>query len=185
MKFTNRSIQSLKSKSERYEVWEDNGKGFGLRISLAGRKSCLFMYRFNGRARRMTLGNYPKTSLADAHEAHATARKQLEKGIDPGKIKVQANQEERESLTVQQLSPEALKVLEEIQSAEYRIRVAFPLPVSRQAGYTRQHKPCIIQESRQTENRALHSARFTPDSRQSDDCYGYFPAGGIQDTQSC
>ena len=109
MKFTNRSIQSLKPKPERYEVWEDNGKGFGMRISPTGRKSWLFMYRFDGRARRMTLGTYPKTSLADANEAHATARKQLGKGIDPGKDKVQANQEDRESLTVKLLIDEYIE----------------------------------------------------------------------------
>ena len=28
MKFTNTSIKALKAKSERYEQWEDNGKGF-------------------------------------------------------------------------------------------------------------------------------------------------------------
>jgi hypothetical protein len=73
MKFTGRSIRKLKPKSEHYEVREDNGKGFGFRISPAGRKSWLLIYRFDGKSRRMTLGIYPKNSPADAHFKHAKA----------------------------------------------------------------------------------------------------------------
>ena len=36
--FTNVSIKALKPKSERYETWEDNGKGFWVRVSSAGAK---------------------------------------------------------------------------------------------------------------------------------------------------
>lgn len=42
------------------------------------------MYRFDGVARRMTIGTYPALTLSEAHELHAKARQALEKGIDPG-----------------------------------------------------------------------------------------------------
>ena len=80
MKFTNASIKALKTESERYEAWEENGKGFGIRVSPVGRKSWIYMYRFEGRARRMTLGVYPAMTLADAHVKHAEARKAPGKG---------------------------------------------------------------------------------------------------------
>ena len=56
MRFTNRAIDALKPKSERFEVWADGHRGFGLRVSPAGRKTFIYMYRFDGTARRMTLG---------------------------------------------------------------------------------------------------------------------------------
>ena len=76
MKFTDRGILALKSKSERYERWEDGRTGFGIRVSPRGRKSWLYMYRFNGKARRMTLGVYPNMSLADARIDLVAAKKQ-------------------------------------------------------------------------------------------------------------
>ena len=55
MRLTDRSVAALKVKPERYEVWEDG------RIAPSGRKSWLFMYRFAGKARRMTFGTYPRS----------------------------------------------------------------------------------------------------------------------------
>jgi integrase len=109
MKFTNTSIKALRFKSERYEQWEDNGKGFGVRVSPSGRKSWIFMYRYEGRARRMTLGVYPKVTLADAHSAHADARKSLEKGNDPGSILTVANKEAIQAPTMSQLVDEYIE----------------------------------------------------------------------------
>ena len=109
MKFTNTSIKALKAKSERYEQWEDNGKGFGIRVSPSGRKSWIFMYRYEGRARRMTLGVYPKMTLADAHYAHADARKSLEKGDDPGSILTEANKESIQAPTMARLVDEYIE----------------------------------------------------------------------------
>ncbi len=86
MRFTDRSTAALKPKGERYEAWEDGRTGFGIRVSLTGRKSWLFMYRFDGRARRMTLGVYPTMPLVTARLKHAEAKKLLSEGIDPGEI---------------------------------------------------------------------------------------------------
>ena len=109
MKFTNRSLQALKPQAGRYTEWKDSGEGFGIRVTPKGRKSFIYMFRFDGRPRMMTLGTYPKVSLADANEKHAKARKQLEKGIDPGEVQVEANQEARKALTVKQLVDEYIE----------------------------------------------------------------------------
>lgn len=86
MKFTSRSLDALKPEAKRYERWETNGRGFGIRVSPSGVKSFVFLYRFGGKLRRMTLGAYPQTALATAHKAHATALEKLAQTppVDPG-----------------------------------------------------------------------------------------------------
>ncbi len=109
MKFTDRAIQSIKPEGERFEVWEDNGKGLGLRVSSVGRKSWVFLYRFEGKPRRLTLGHYPAMSLADAHAAHAKARQMLERGTDPGALEVSARERARKAPTVADLAGEFME----------------------------------------------------------------------------
>ena len=55
MRFTDRGIQAIKPGRKRFELWEDGRTGLGLRVSPAGRKSWLYMYRFGGKPRRMRL----------------------------------------------------------------------------------------------------------------------------------
>ena len=100
-KLTDTRIKALRPRKSRYEVWD--GRGFGVRVAPSGRKSFVFVYHFNGRPRRMTLGTYPALSLADANHALAWARKQLEKGIDPGELVVTERRAEREAETFKEL----------------------------------------------------------------------------------
>ncbi len=109
MKFTDASIRSLKPESDRYEKWETNGRGFGLRVSPKGRKSFLFMYRVNGVSRRMTIGVYPAITLSEARTAHAKARQQLEKGSDPGRELVEQKRGERDASTINGLIDEYIE----------------------------------------------------------------------------
>jgi integrase len=109
MKFTDRSIQAIKPQEKRFEVWETNGKGFGLRVQPTGRKSWVFLYRFQGKVRRMTFGEYPGMGLADAHVAHANACKLLEKEIDPGTLGQAVKEEARTAPTVGDLVTEFIE----------------------------------------------------------------------------
>ncbi len=113
MRFTDRALRALTPKRQRYEVWEDNGKGLGLRISPSGRKSFIFMYRYAGKTRRMTLGVFAPPpdglTLADAHLKHAEARKLLIRGIDPGAADVEARRALRDAPTVSDLAAEYLE----------------------------------------------------------------------------
>ncbi len=56
MRFTDRGIAGLKTKDQRYEVWEDGHTGLGLRIGTTGRKSWFFIFGLVTRSRGMKLG---------------------------------------------------------------------------------------------------------------------------------
>jgi integrase len=108
MRFTDRSIRALKAKAERYEVWEDGRTGLGVRISTVGRKSWIYMYRFDGKPRRMTLGVYPAMTLANARVAHAKAKETRDRGVDPGAAHVEQHRADRQAPTVADLAEEYL-----------------------------------------------------------------------------
>lgn len=61
-------------------------KGLYLLVSDTGRY-WRFNYRYQGKQKTLALGVYPDTSLADAREKHAEARKFLAKDIDPAGVK--------------------------------------------------------------------------------------------------
>jgi integrase len=61
------------------------------------------MYRFDGNARRMTLGTYPAVGIADAHMKHAKAKADLQKGIDPAAKEIDRKSTERAAETVAEL----------------------------------------------------------------------------------
>jgi integrase len=82
MALTDLTIQKLKPKPKRYEMAD--GRGLYIRVMPSGTKSWVFRYQFDGAPRRMTLGTYPGISLAQAHERHNIALKELQQGIDPG-----------------------------------------------------------------------------------------------------
>jgi len=106
MKFTDRKIKNLKPNKDRYEVWE--GNGLGIRVAPSGRKSWIFMYRFEGKARRMTIGTYPTTSVAEAHKDHGQALADLEQGIDPGSKIVEERKQDRDASIIKDLKDEYL-----------------------------------------------------------------------------
>ncbi len=109
MKFTDRSIQAIKPRSSRFEVWETGYSGFGLRVSPAGRKAWIYLYRFDGKSRRATLGQYPAMTLAEAHAAHAEAAKILDKGFDPGAMDQATKEQARREPTIAQLVKEFIE----------------------------------------------------------------------------
>jgi integrase len=100
-RFTDKFVAALRPKAERYEKWE--GGGFGIRVSPRG-KAWVWVYRHQGRPRRMTLGSYPAMGLADARIKFAEARKLLQRGIDPGEVNVQQRKVERAAETVEELA---------------------------------------------------------------------------------
>jgi integrase len=103
MRFTTNKVKSLKPRSERYEIWEDGGSGLGLRIAPSGRKSWVYLYRFEGRPRRMTLGTFPNVGIATAHVLRADASESKSHGVDPGKEHVERRRAERNAETVSEL----------------------------------------------------------------------------------
>jgi integrase len=108
MRFTDKGIAALKPKADRYEVWEDGRSGFGVRVAPSGRRSWLYMYRFGGKARRMTLGAYP-VGLASARVMFAEAKRKLDHGEDPGALAKSERLADRSASTVRQLIDEYLE----------------------------------------------------------------------------
>lgn len=106
-KFTDRYVKSLKPKDHAYDLRE--GEGFGIRVLPSGAKSWFFLYHFDGRKKRLTLGHYPSMPLAQAHQKHREALKMLEEHVDPGAALRTAKRERREAHTVAELVDDYLE----------------------------------------------------------------------------
>lgn len=106
-KFTDRYVKSMQPRDRRYEELE--GLGFGVRVQPTGTKSFFYVYQFQGKNRRLTLGTYPDVTLAEARGKHAEARKKFEQGLDPAAEDQQAKTEHRAAPTVAELAGEYLE----------------------------------------------------------------------------
>ena len=83
-KFTDLMLRKLTSGgAARKEVWDGRIPGFGMRVTKAGTKTFILIYRHRGRTRRMTLGRFPVLSLGDAREKANEALRELNSGSDP------------------------------------------------------------------------------------------------------
>lgn len=69
--------------ARRTDYSEPGRKGFVLRHWPGGERTFVIRYQRDGKPRVMTLGNFPAMTLEEAHEAHAEARKVLQRGADP------------------------------------------------------------------------------------------------------
>jgi integrase len=63
--------------------WDDEIKGFGLRVTPGGAKSFVLDYRADGRQRRITIGAYPDWTVAAARDAAKTLKRDIDLGNDP------------------------------------------------------------------------------------------------------
>ncbi|QEE24708.1 DUF4102 domain-containing protein [Rhodanobacter glycinis] len=79
---TDTAIRKAKAADKPQRMFD--GGGLYLEISPAGGKLWRLKYRVNGKEKRLALGTYPDTGLAEARDKRDTARKLLAAGIDPG-----------------------------------------------------------------------------------------------------
>jgi integrase len=92
MRLTKRIVEAAAYQGEagaRCVLWDEEVRGFGLRITPAGHKSYLVSYRIKGRKRQMGIG---AASVLSVDAARARARRHLvavEDGKDPLAIRVQ------------------------------------------------------------------------------------------------
>ncbi|MEI9987155.1 MAG: Arm DNA-binding domain-containing protein [Aliidongia sp.] len=110
----------------RVELWDAALPGFGLRITKAGARTWVLMYRAGGVKRRLTIGTFPKTSLKDARQAARDALQGLDKGIDPGAAKKAAREPQRAPDTVENVVAEFIKRYPRGQGADTRLRCQYP-----------------------------------------------------------
>ena len=108
MKFTDSKIKALKTPKKREYFWE-GGTGFGIRLEPTGTKTFVLWYRFNGKAEGITIGRYPKVSLATAHTTSSKIKEKIERGIDP-RIDIKSEKRaNKEAYTVKDLVEEYLE----------------------------------------------------------------------------
>ncbi len=121
MRFTDAKLRALKAKADRYEEVEDGATGLAVRVSVRGVKSFQYLYRFDGKPRRHTLGVYrdsadahlagtahdrrglPYLTLADARVRLAEARRLRDGGVDPATVAVAQHRAERKTKTMDEL----------------------------------------------------------------------------------
>lgn len=76
-------IEKLKASSKRLEVPDAAFSGLYIIIQPSGVKSFAYRFRYAGKTKKLTLGRFPKISLAEARERAEKAFKQIERGLDP------------------------------------------------------------------------------------------------------
>ncbi|UUX50889.1 site-specific integrase [Nisaea acidiphila] len=79
--------------------WDDQIKGFALRVTNRGTKAFVLDYRIKGRQRRITIGNYPDWTVAAARDRAKTMKREVDLGGDP----MGARHEDRQAATMQDL----------------------------------------------------------------------------------
>ncbi|MFA5958759.1 tyrosine-type recombinase/integrase [Hyphomicrobium sp.] len=81
---TDAKARNAKPKASPYYLAD--GRGLSLYVSPAGSRLWRFRYRFGGKPRTLTLGEYPGLSLAEARGRHARARQALRDGRNPASV---------------------------------------------------------------------------------------------------
>ncbi|OGS93311.1 MAG: integrase [Gallionellales bacterium GWA2_59_43] len=85
MKLTNTAVLKAKPEAKPYKMAD--GGGMYLEVMPNGSKYWRLKYRIAGKEKRLALGVYPDTSLANARGRRDDARKLLANGSDPGAVK--------------------------------------------------------------------------------------------------
>lgn len=104
-RLTKRTVDAAVPQAARYTIFDDQLKGFGLRVSPSGEKSWIVMYRANGGGRttpktRVTIGTVGQLTPDQARKAAADTLAQVRLGANPAAQK----REVRKALTFAELA---------------------------------------------------------------------------------
>jgi integrase len=88
-KLTTKAVENFKPGPQRREI-SDGGSGLYLVLQSSGHRSWALRYRANGRPTKLTLGSWPKVTLAGARKLAAEALHDLSTGVDPSETRVAA-----------------------------------------------------------------------------------------------
>ncbi len=91
------------SREKPYKLFDRSGLGLYVLVTPRGSKLWQLKYRFNGRERLASLGQYPVVSLSEARRRAIETRRLLEQGIDPNEDK---RTRKKEKYTFAQLAKE-------------------------------------------------------------------------------
>lgn len=88
IRLTDIAVQKLRPPTKgRSEIQDEIMPKLFLRITPNGHKSWAVAYRYNGKQKRLTLGEYPAVSILDARQAARDAMQLVAKGEDPHYLK--------------------------------------------------------------------------------------------------
>ena len=87
-------IRTVTPGGTQLDCWCIAPRGFGLRVSPGGRKTFVVRYVVGGRRRRMSLGAYPATTLADARRRAMLVLGDVANGKDPAQVRHDARRAE-------------------------------------------------------------------------------------------
>lgn len=90
MALTDTTIKAIKPTDK--TTTHTDGDGMHLEVTPKGSKRWRFRYRYNSKAKLVSLGVYPEVSLKEARTKRADARKDISKGIDPFPSKAKAKE---------------------------------------------------------------------------------------------
>ena len=85
MKLKDASIKAFEPGNK--VVKHSDGASLFLLVHPSGTKTWIYAYRFGGKQKKLTLGQYPQMSLKEARNARQGVRNLLDRGIDPGQKK--------------------------------------------------------------------------------------------------
>jgi integrase len=106
VRLTDAAIKALKPRENVYDVYDDDVKCFGVRVTPAGVKSFTFFYRLGDRRKkkRINLGEYPHVTLADARQTAREARGVVKGERRHPEINKAPAQQSAEPLTIERLA---------------------------------------------------------------------------------
>ena len=82
MPLTDTAVRNAKPKDTTYSLTDE--RGLSVQVQPSGGKWWRLRYRFEGKAKMLSLGTYPDVTLGKARERRDDARRLLADGIDPG-----------------------------------------------------------------------------------------------------
>ena len=104
-RITEKLVKGLKAPTTgNRRVYDDDVKGFGVRITRAGTKAFVLNYTIDGRERRYTIGQYPDWTPSAARIEAKRLRREVNKGTDP----LEERENRRNANTVAELVDECV-----------------------------------------------------------------------------
>jgi integrase len=98
---TDAYLRTVEPAETRYDIWDEGNTGLGVRVSKV--VSWCYMFRHDGRVRRLTLGQFPAMTCREARLAYAKAAEVVKDGRDPAATKTALKVANKEALTVAEL----------------------------------------------------------------------------------